>query len=43
MAVGSVLGAVVGGLLLGIVPASVLKIGLGVILIASAVRVFRHR
>ena len=42
MGVGSVIGAVLGGLLLGIVPASFLKVGLGVILIISAVRVFRH-
>lgn len=42
MGVGSVIGAVLGGLLLGIVPASVLKVGLGVILIVSAIRVFRH-
>ena len=43
MAVGSVIGAVIGGLLVGIVPASTLKLGLGIILIVSAVRVFRHR
>lgn len=42
MAAGSVIGAVAGGLLLGIVPAAALKLGLGVILIASAIRVFRH-
>jgi uncharacterized membrane protein YfcA len=40
MAVGSVIGAVIGGLLVGIVPSSVLKFGLGLILIGSAVRVF---
>jgi uncharacterized membrane protein YfcA len=42
MAVGSVIGAVIGGLLVGIVPSSVLKLGLGLILIGSAVRVFRN-
>ena len=42
MALGSVIGAVLGGLLLGIVPATLLKVGLGIILIVSAVRVFRH-
>jgi uncharacterized protein len=39
---GSVIGAVIGGLLVGVAPASVLKIGLGIILIISAVRIFRH-
>lgn len=42
MSVGSVIGAILGGLLVGILPAAALKFGLGVILIASAVRVFRH-
>ena len=42
MSVGSIIGAILGGLLLGVVPATALKLGLGVILIASAVRVFRH-
>jgi uncharacterized protein len=42
MGAGSVIGAILGGLLLGIVPANLLKIGLGVILIVSAIRVFRH-
>lgn len=41
MAAGSVVGAILGGLLLGIVPPAALKLGLGVILIVSAVRVFR--
>lgn len=41
MGIGSVIGAVVGGLLVGIVPAPVLKVGLGVILNVSAWRVFR--
>jgi uncharacterized membrane protein YfcA len=40
MGVGSVIGAVVGGLLVGLVPAGVLKLLLGVILIGSAVRIF---
>jgi uncharacterized protein len=42
MGVGSVIGAVVGGLLVGIVPAAALKLALGIILIVSAVRIFRH-
>jgi uncharacterized membrane protein YfcA len=42
MSLGSVIGAIVGGLLAGIVPANLLKIGLGVILIISAWRVFRQ-
>lgn len=45
MGVGSVIGAIVGGALVGLVPQPVLKVGLGLILIASAVRIFRgtHR
>ena len=43
MGAGSVVGAVVGGLLVGVVPSSVLKFGLGLILIGSAVWVFRHK
>lgn len=42
MGIGSIIGAVAGGLLVGVVPPSVLKLGLGVILIVSAVRIFRH-
>lgn len=42
MGVGSVIGAVLGGLLVGIAPDQVLKVLLGVILIVSATRVFRH-
>jgi uncharacterized membrane protein YfcA len=42
MGVGSVIGAVLGGLLVGIAPDPVLKVLLGVILIVSATRVFRH-
>ena len=43
MGVGSVVGAVVGGFLVGIVPAAALKLLLGIILIVSAVRIFRGR
>lgn len=39
---GSVLGAVIGALALGLVPSQALKIGLGAILIWSALAVFRH-
>jgi uncharacterized membrane protein YfcA len=42
MGVGSVIGAVAGALLVGVVPAASLKVLLGVVLIASAVRIFRH-
>lgn len=42
MGVGSVIGAIAGGLLVGIVPASLLKIGLGIILIVSAYHIFGH-
>ena len=41
MGVGSILGAFLGGVLVPYVPAGVLKVGLGVILIVSAVRIFR--
>jgi uncharacterized membrane protein YfcA len=45
MGAGSAIGALLGGLLVGIVPASVLTMVLGVVLIASAARVFagHHR
>jgi len=43
MGAGSVIGAIIGGLLVGIVPSTILKVGLGVILIWSASRIFRHR
>lgn len=44
MGVGSVVGAMIGGLLVGLVSSALLKLGLGVILIVSAVRIFRgHR
>jgi uncharacterized protein len=42
MGLGSVVGAVIGGLLVGSVPAAVLKFGLGVILILSACHTFRR-
>jgi uncharacterized protein len=43
MGVGSVIGAVIGGALVGIVPVPLLKVGLGVILNVSAWRMFRHQ
>ena len=42
MSVGSIIDAVIGGLLVGILPASILKGGLGIILNISAWRMFRH-
>jgi uncharacterized protein len=42
MGVGSVVGAVVGGFLVGLVPAAALKLVLGFILIVSAVQIFRQ-
>lgn len=42
LAAGSVLGALAGAALLGLVPGEALKIGLGVILIWSASRIFGH-
>jgi uncharacterized protein len=42
MGLGSVISAVIGGLLVGAIPASVLKVGLGCILIFSAWRTFRR-
>lgn len=42
MGVGSVLGTVIGGLLVGLAPQAAIKLVLGVILIYSALRVFRH-
>lgn len=39
---GSILGAILGAMALGLVPSQVLKIGLGIILIWSAWGVFRH-
>lgn len=43
MGIGSIIGALIGGLLVGFVPASTLKIFLGIILIYSAYRIFGHR
>lgn len=42
MGVGSVIGAALGAWAAGVVSASILKFGLGAILIASAYRIFRH-
>ncbi len=42
MAAGSILGALVGGLLLGIVPSAILLPGLAAILVFSAIRIWRH-
>jgi len=42
MGIGSVIGAVVGGLLVGFVSAALLKVVLGIILIISAIRIFRR-
>jgi uncharacterized membrane protein YfcA len=42
MAVASVIGAFIGGILVGAVPQSILKVGLGLILIVSAARIFHH-
>ena len=42
MGVGSIIGAVLGGLLVGTMPASLLKMGLGILLMLSAIRTFRH-
>lgn len=42
MGIGSVIGAIIGGMLVGIISPAVLKFSLGVILIISAIRVFRH-
>lgn len=42
MAAGSIVGAGVGGLMLGLVPSAWLLTGLGIILLVSAVKVFQH-
>jgi uncharacterized protein len=42
MGIGSAIGAVIGGLLVGFVSQKILKILLGVVLILSAIRVFAH-
>lgn len=41
MSLGSVIGAVIGGMLVGIAPVSVLKLALGLILMFSALKIFR--
>jgi sulfite exporter TauE/SafE len=41
MGIGSIIGAMAGGLLVGIAPVSILKLMLGAILIISALRIFR--
>lgn len=43
MGAGSVVGAAAGGFLVGVVPAAELKLMLGIILVVSAVRIFRGR
>ncbi len=43
MGLGSVIGAVVGGLMVGLVSAAALKLVLGIILIVSATRMYAHR
>ncbi|AIC29793.1 hypothetical protein IE4771_PB00058 (plasmid) [Rhizobium etli bv. mimosae str. IE4771] len=42
MAAGSILGAFIGGHLLGIIPSAVLLSGLALILVISAIKVWRH-
>ncbi len=42
MGIGSVIGAIAGGLLVGVVSPVILKVALGTILIISAIRVFHH-
>jgi uncharacterized protein len=42
MAAGSIVGAFIGGLLLGIVPGAILLPALAAILLISAVRIWRH-
>ena len=42
MAIGSLVGAYIGGRLLGIVPTSILLPLLAIILVVSAVKVWRH-
>lgn len=43
MAVGSVIGALIGGLLVAYAPVALLKFGLGLILLVSAIRIFGNR
>jgi uncharacterized membrane protein YfcA len=40
MGIGSAIGAIVGGLMVGVFPEDILKLILGVILILSALRIF---
>jgi uncharacterized protein len=42
MGAGSIIGSIIGGLMLGMVSQNQLKIILGVVLIASAARMFSH-
>ena len=42
MTAGSITGSLVGGLLLGVVPTAVLVPGLAALLLASAVKLWRH-
>jgi uncharacterized protein len=42
MGVGSVIGATIGGALVGLIPLALLKLALGIILKVSAFRMFRH-
>ncbi len=42
MGIGSAIGAIIGGLLVGYVSQKILKLLLGIILIVSAIRVFSH-
>jgi uncharacterized membrane protein YfcA len=42
MAIGSIVGTFIGGLLLGVVPNSILLPGLAAILVISAVEIWRH-
>jgi uncharacterized membrane protein YfcA len=43
MGASSLVGAVLGGILAGVAPTAVLKFGLGIILVVSALRIFRHQ
>jgi len=42
MAIGSILGAALGGVLLGLVPTRLLLALLGVVLLISAIKTFKH-
>lgn len=42
MTIGSVAGSAVGGLLLGVVPTGILVPGLAALLLASAIKLWRH-